>query len=445
MRRIAVIGGGISGLAAALRLRDLSNERGAPVAITLYEPRERLGGCIQTWREEGLVLEAGADSLLAEKPAATRMLQRLGLTDDLVPIRPEYRGARILRGGRLRPLPEGFRFFSPRSTAALIGSGLFSPAGMARAALEPLIPARKSGDDESLASFVRRRFGGEVLDRLAQPLLAGIYSADPERLSMQVALPQFAEMERTHGSVMRGLSAQNGGATPRLMSLRGGLSRLVEALERELSGIERIREAVTDGESLRLLYDGVICAVPAYAAAKIVAAEQPKVASLLERIGYNSIATVTLLYRASEVPALPAAQGFIVPFAEKRRIVAATIVGQKYAERVPDGIVALRAFIGGGLQPELAALGDEELIGIARAEFKGLLGIAAAPARTLVAHMTRVLPEYGVGHGTLVDEIERLASAGGFFALAGAAYRGVGIPDCIASGEVAAERLLGTM
>jgi len=194
MRRVAILGAGVSGLAAALHLQDAREAHGLDLDIAIYERGTRCGGCVQTIQDSGYTMELGPDSLLVEKPAARELLRRLGLEDEIVAMRPEFRGSRIVHHGRLRPIPGEFRLFTPKSLPALLTSGIFSPLGIARAAMEPFIPPRTSGGDESLASFVTRRFGREVLDRLAQPLIGGIYSGDPQRLSMQATLPQFLEM-----------------------------------------------------------------------------------------------------------------------------------------------------------------------------------------------------------------------------------------------------------
>ena len=443
MRNVAIIGSGIAGLAAALRVHDLCAKSGDPVRITIYDPEEHAGGCVQTMHERDLVMEAGADSLLVDKPWGVNLLRRLGIEDQLVPMRPEYKGARIVNRGKLRPLPSGFRLFSPTSLPALLTGGL-SPLGLGRAAIELLIPARKSAEDESLASFVTRRFGREVLDRLAQPLIGGIYSADPARLSMNAALPQFLELEREYGSLIRAMAAnKDARPAPRLMSLRGGLGIMISALQSELVDAERVRERVSDIRALRARHDAIVCAIPAYAAADLVRADDPQLAALLDRIRYNSIATVNLAYGQEIAKALPRTQGFVVPFVERRGIVAATISTQKYPDRAPDDVVLLRAFIGGALQAELLAKDDAQLVQIAREELSGLLGFGAAPTLCVVRRFERLLPEYGVGHVRLVEEIEARAAALPGFALAGSAFRGVGIPDCIHSGEVAAEKILG--
>lgn len=457
MRRVAILGGGVSGLAAALHLIEAREQRGLDLEVTIYERAARTGGCVQTLHDSGYTMELGPDSLLADKPAARNLLRKLHLEDQLVAMLPEYRGSRIVHRGRLRPIPSEFRLFTPTSLPALLKSGIFSPAGIARAAMEPFIPARTGGNDESLASFVTRRFGREVLDRLAQPLIGGIYSGDPQRLSMQATLPQFLEMERKHGSLVRAMAkAKPGtnGAPPQLMSLRGGLQTIVDALLSRVGSAIRVSSEVrevsrgsdcwnivfTDGSAAQA--DAIVCALPAYAAARVLRGVDAELAGLLERIRYNSIATVNLAYDAAELPALPRTPGFVVPAIEGRRITAATISTQKYPGRSPQDGVLLRAFIGGALQPQLVELADAQLAQIARDEFADLLGITAEPRFAVTRRWLRLLPEYGVGHVSLVASIEQRAAAIGDLALAGSAYHGVGIPDCVGTGEAAGTAML---
>lgn len=456
MRRVAVLGGGVAGLAAALRIIEAREERRLPLEVTLFERSSRLGGCVQTVHDSGYAMELGPDSLLADKPAARNLLRRLHLEDDLVAMRPEYRGSRIVLRGRLHPIPSEFRFFTPTSLPALLRSGIFSPVGIARAAMEPFVPQRKDTEDETLASFVTRRFGREVLDRLAQPLIGGIYSGDPQRLSMQATLPQFVEMERKHGSLLRAMTARagaNGPAQP-LMSLRGGLQTMVDAmLERigpsiqrtsQVNALSRTEQTWTigfaDGSSAQA--DAIVCALPAYAAARVLRTVDVDLAEMLERIRYNSIATVNLAYDAADVPPLPATPGFVVPAIERRRITAATISTQKYPDRSPQDGMLLRAFIGGALQPQLVELADAQLGQIAQDEIGDLLGITAQPRFAVTRRWVRLLPEYGVGHVAHVAAIEARAASLGGLALAGSAYHGVGIPDCVATGEAAADVIL---
>lgn len=457
MRRVAILGGGVSGLAAALHLLEAREQRGLDLEVTIYERGPRTGGCVQTLQDSGYTMELGPDSLLVDKPAARTLLRKLHLEDQLVAMLPEYRGSRIVHHGKLRPIPSEFRLFTPTSLPALLKSGIFSPAGIARAAMEPFIPPRTGDDDESLASFVTRRFGREVLDRLAQPLIGGIYSGDPRRLGMRATLPQFLEMERKHGSLVRAMAkakAGANGAAPQLMSLRGGLQAIVDALNSRIGSAARVgsdvRElsrdsaswviALSDGSTAQA--DAVICALPAYAAARVLRGVDADLAELLERIRYNSIATVNLAYDAADLPALPRTPGFVVPAVEGRRITAATISTQKYPDRAPQNGVLLRAYIGGALQPQLVELPDAELAQIARDEFAELLGITAEPRFAVTRRWLRLLPEYGVGHVPLVASIEQRAAALSGLALAGSAYHGVGIPDCVATGEAASASTL---
>lgn len=456
MRRIAVLGGGISGLAAANRIQELARERRAGVEVVVYEAGTRVGGCVQTVHDDGFTMELGPDSLLIDKPAAARFIQRLDLSGEIVEMLPEYKGARIVHRGKLHRIPSDFRLFTPASLPALLTSGIFSPAGLARAAMEPLIPKRSNLGDESLASFVTRRFGREVLERLAQPLIGGIYSGNPERLSMRATLPQFLEMEQRYGSLMRAMQHAGASRAPmRLVSLRAGLGAIVDAL------LNRIGEAIRTGSNVRALWrdgsewniafengatvqaDAVVCALPAYVSGSLLSALEPQLAQMLGQIRYNSIATVNLAYDAAAAAALPPASGFVVPYIERRSITAATFTTQKYPGRAPGGALLVRAFIGGALQAELVEASDTELARMAHAELASLAGVRGVPRDALVTRWRRLLPEYGVGHTQLVAGIERQAARLPGFSLAGSALRGVGLPDCIATGEAAAESAFG--
>ncbi len=455
MPRIAVLGGGISGLAAANKILELAQRRGIAVDLTLYERSERLGGCVQTVRTGGLVMETGADSVLIDKPAGAALLQRLGLEQRIVDVQPQFKGARIVHAGRLHRIPSHFRLFAPTSLPALLRSGIFSAKGIARAAMEPFVRARQSNDDESLASFVTRRFGREVLDRLAQPLIGGIYSADPRRLSMNATLPQFVQLERQYGSILRGMRTQRAKPTPRLVSLREGLGAIVDALSATLGdavrtgaeaiALERDAEgwAIAFADSRRAHADAIVFALPAYASGTLLRRYDGRLGELLGGIRYNSIATVTLAYASDAARLLPSSTGFIVPFVEGRAITAATFSSQKYPGRAPAGISLLRAFAGGALQPDLLDLDDEELIRATRGEFSKFMRLGDDPQHCLVTRWVRFLPEYAAGHLEVIHEAQRRIARFPGLALAGSAYHGVGIPDCIKSGETAAESVFG--
>jgi oxygen-dependent protoporphyrinogen oxidase len=463
--RVAVIGGGVAGLTAAHRLRELAAPHEMPLDVAVYERGPVLGGPLRTLHRDGFVMEAGADSFLTEKPHARELAVRLGLGADLIPTREEFRRTFVVRNGRLVEIPEGFSLLAPSRLGPVLRSKLFSPWAKLRIALEPLIPARRDVRDESLASFVRRRLGREVLERVAQPLASGIYTADPERLSMLATMARFAEMEQRHGSLIRGMRAAerargtadggNSGARWSLfLSLRRGMGSLIDALAGRLGdSIRRNSEVAAltrDGPRWRIAFasgasetaDAVICAAPAHAAACMLREADPHLAELLGAIRYASAAVVNLTFRAADFPKPPAMFGFVVPAVERRRIIAASFTSLKFERRAPDGFVVLRAFIGGELQRDMMERSDEELIDAAREEFRTLLGVAAAPGIVHVARWPQSMPQYEVGHLERVAEIERRAAALSGLALAGAALRGVGIPDCVRSGELSAESIV---
>ncbi len=452
MRHIAILGGGVAGLAAAHRVQELARERGVAVDVALYERAENAGGCVRTLHEDGFTMELGPDSLLIDKPAIARLIERLQLSGEIVEMLPEFKGACVVHRGTLRRIPPDFRLFTPRSIPALLASGIFSPAGVARAAMEPLVRRREDVGDESVASFVTRRLGREVLDRLAQPLIGGIYSGDPQRLSMRAVLPQLLDIEQRYGSLIRGMrNASEAGAPVRLVSLRRGLGSLVDALCARLGTAVRANADVTalsySEESWKIalangeMHDAsaVVSALPAYATAALIRAHDARLSGFLERIRYNSIATINLIYDSGAGKALPRSSGFVVPFVEHRSITAATFTTQKYPQRAAGNTLLMRAFSGGALQPQLVELQDLELQDLAHRDLAALAGVSEPPRSSVVQRWHRALPEYGVGHVELVASIAERAAALPGFALAGSAYRGVGIPDCVASGEEAAE------
>ena len=439
--------------------------RETPLEVTLLERSHRVGGPLESIRRDGFVIETGADSFLSEKPEARDLARRLGIESELIPTREEFRRTLIVRNGRLVEIPEGFSLMAPTRFAPVMRSELFSPLGKMRIALEPLIPARRGGGEESLASFVRRRLGNEVLERVAQALAGGIYTADPEQLSLTATMPRFVEMERRYGSVYRGLRAAerarasiskgtSGARWNLFLSFRRGVGILPETLATRLAGCIRtgieVRSIAREGDFWRVnlvdgssdVADAVICAAPAYAAAGILPAALETLARGLGEISYASTAVVNLVWRAVDFPEHPRTFGFVVPIAEHRRIVAGSFTNLKYENRAPEGFISARAFIGGVLQNEMLHLGDDEMIEAARDEFRALLKVEAEPLFASVRRWPLAMPQYVVGHLARIAEIERLAAGVPGFALAGAAYRGVGIPDCIRSGEQAAEIIL---
>ena len=469
-KRVAVIGGGIAGLAAAYRLMELAAAHAMPLQVSLFERGPRLGGALDTIRRDGFVIETGADSILAEKPAAANLAKRVGLEPEMVGTIERFRKTYVVRGGRLVEIPEGFALLAPARFGPILKSPLLSPIGKLRIAIEPLIPRRRESGDESLGSFVRRRMGREVLDRIAQPLAAGIYTADPDRLSLGATMPRFIEMERKYGSVIRGLRRANrarpeqaagGGARWSLFfSFRGGVGALVDALAARLGECVRtqteVLELSADGGRWKLRLqagaefeaDAVVLAAPAHAASRMLAKLAPRLAESLGKVKYSSAATVNLAYRESDFPRPPETFGFVVPTIERRKIIAASFASLKYPGRAPAGTVLLRAFLGGALNDQMMRLDDTAMAAAAREELAALLELRAEPMLTLIRRWPDSMPQYAVGHLERVTEIEREAAEIPGLALAGAAYRGVGIPDCIRSGEQAAEtvvtRLIGS-
>ena len=465
-KHIIVIGGGISGLAAAHRLTELGRAGSLDLRVTLLEASDRLGGVIATEHAGDLLLELGPDSYITDKPAALRLCERLGLADRL--IAPQQGALKLytVHQGALTPLPEGFLLMAPTRVGSVLRSPVFSWSGKLRMALEPLVPRRSDDGDESLASFVRRRLGREVLERVAQPLIGGIYASDPEALSLAATMPRFLEMERNHGSVIigtrrarkrRAQSADETGARWSLfVSIDGGMEVLVRRIEEALgSGVvhpgETVRELGWNPDTRRWRVDtsrsgfeadAVICTLPADAAATAVTTLDPELAAELRAIPFSSTATVNLAYRRSDIAHPLDGYGFVVPHVERRKIMACTFSSVKYAGRAPEDVALLRCFAGGALQPDILDQLDETLEAQVREDLEALLGISGTPTLCRTTRYASSMPQYNVGHLNRVERIETRLRQFPTLALAGKSYRGVGIADCIASGEMAAETLV---
>ena len=462
--RLVVVGGGITGLAAAHHALELARERRIALELTLVEARERLGGTIATERAGGFLIEAGPDSFLSEKPWALALCRRLALEDRLARTDDRYRKVFVWHAGRLHPLPDGWELLAPTRLAPFLSSRLFSWPGKLRMAFDLVLP-RGIADDESLGAFVRRRLGREALERVAQPLVAGIYTADPDDLSLTATMPRFAELEKQERSIILGLrrarrrareTGVSGARWSLFVTLKEGMEELVAALatrlqpgtvllKQRVAGVERRgdRWRVATAEGADLDADRVIVATESHAAARMLRYVDPTLATLLAEIPYASSATVTLGYRRADVVHPLDGFGFVVPHAEKRALLACTFSSVKYAGRAPEGDVLLRAFVGGALNEAVLELDDAPLVMRARAELREALGITAAPALARVFRWPKAMPQYHVGHLARVETIERRAGALPGLDLAGGAYRGVGIADCVRSGEAAAERALG--
>jgi len=510
-RRIVIVGGGISGLAAAHALAQHARAtHDHALEVILVEASARLGGTIRTSTREGFLLEGGPDAFISEKPEALELARQLGLESRLLETNAGHRRSFIVRGGRLRPVPEGFHLLAPSRFRPFVTTDIFSWRGKARMALDLLLPRRAAArtdggddDDESLAAFVRRRFGREALERMAQPMVGGIYTADPEQLSLRATMPRFLDMERAERSIILAMwrarrraatdtRGTSGARYSLFLSFDGGMQTLTDALAAALppaitvrlnttvKAIEFDRDtrrwnlrigasetndgaratgdaraggdtsgaptggeiggATTGGETIAA--DGLCLALPAYASARLLEGVDAELAAELGDIPYASTATVNLAFRRADIPHPLDGFGFVVPFIERRHTLACTFSSVKFAGRAPDGHTLMRAFVGGALQPEMYALDDERMIAVVREDLRALVGIERAPLFAHVERWPRSMAQYHLGHLSRVARIRRRLQNFPSLQLAGNAYGGAGIPDCIRSGHTAAKEML---
>ncbi|HEY2147491.1 MAG TPA: protoporphyrinogen oxidase [Pirellulales bacterium] len=494
-RRIAVIGGGIAGLAAVNRVRELDPSCEA----TLFESSGRLGGSMWTERRDGFLIEHGADSFITNVPWGVDLCRRLGLADQLIGTNPQGRQAFVVRRGRLRPIPDGFMLMAPSRIWPIVATRILSPLGKLRLASEYFIPRAKDNGDESLASFVRRRLGREAFERLVQPLVAGIYTADPEKLSLAATLPRFQDMEREHGSLIRATLRQrsakpvadtspNGPASGARYSMfvtpRAGLSSVVNAISaRQPAGAIQTNATVRvitrannrwllnhgslaadspraqfpvgesnghKGESLRSPpavpkpneFDAIVVTTPAPIAAQLLANASPALAADLASVEYAGAVVVSTAFERQQIRHPLDGFGFVVPAIERRRILSASFSSVKFPGRAPANKVLIRTFVGGACQRELCDLDDGELERLVTEELTDLIGLNGRPIWTMIARWSNSMPQYHVGHLDRIARIEARVTCIPGLALAGNAYRGVGIPHAIRSGEQAAEAIL---
>jgi protoporphyrinogen/coproporphyrinogen III oxidase len=440
--RVVVVGGGITGLAAARRLEAVSDAE-----IVLVERDELLGGKLRTEHVEGFVIEAAADSFLSRKERGVALCEELGLGDELIGRRPEHHQTFVRRGDELHPLPEGLTGMIPTNLETVERNELLTSEGKARFAAEPEVPAARGHGDESVASFVSRRFGREAYDALVEPLMTGIYGGDGDRLSLQATFPQLRVLELEHGSPLRGLSAPAPSDRPPFVSLRQGMGALVAALRESFERTQVVtgRAAVRVSRDLEVMLgggetvaaDGVVLATPAFATAELLEELDPELAAVHAEIPYASSVIVTLGFSRADVVPLDG-YGYLVPRAEGGEVLACTWSSQKWEGRAPDESVLLRVYAGRFGGRDVTRDPDDVLVELARDEV-AFLGVTADPVLTRVHRWPRGMPQYVLGHPERVARIDELRAAHPALAVAGAAYGGVGIPDCIRSGELAAE------
>lgn len=471
MKRVVIIGGGIAGLAAAYSLREHS---GASFEIRIIERKDRLGGNIRTEREGGFLIEGGPDCFLSEKPWAMELCKRVGLGDELLPTNEQNKKTFVLSRGKLHVLPEGVILMVPTKILPLATSSLISIPGKIRMALELFVPKRTAKGDESLGDFVRRRLGREALEKIAEPLVAGVHAGDPETMSVRASFPKFVQLEEDYGSLIKGMikrmellkSAHKPAANPvapkkkitMFITLKNGLGTLIDTLEEKVSasketsittgvnvsGVERKGdgyEVVLEGGE-KIHADAVVIAAPAYAAASLVKGFDGALSEKLLTIPYVSTATVSIAFRKKDIKHSLNGFGFVVPKVEKRKIMAATWTSVKFSYRAPDDSVLIRCFVGGSKDTSLLGANDEEMVKTVRQELKDIMGIDAEPVLSRVFRWMNSMPQYTIGHEDRIAWIdERVAGYPGFY-LVGSAYHGIGISDSIRYGEIVAKKVL---
>lgn len=496
MRRVAIIGGGISGLAAAHRLTEIAPH----LDVTLFEASARLGGVLETVHREGFLIERSADGFITNLPWGIDLARRVGLEPHLLQTTAGKRQAFVVHEGQLCKIPAGFTVLAPSRLGPILTTPLLSLRGKLRLWAERIVPRRASAGsslvDESLANFARRRLGREAYERLAQPLVGGIYTADPEKLSLAATMPRFLQMERDHGSLWRGARAEQSAASSAstaspesgttsntanadaiilhdqtqpstdsgarysmFVAPREGMSALIDAVRARLphsvvrlnsaiNAIERTASAwrltiagAYGGAATIESFDDLIIATPAHQAAKLLKPVDPSLSADLAAIEHASIAVVSLAYDRDQIKHPLDGFGYVTPLIAKRSVLSGSFASVKYSGRAPDGKVLIRAFIGGACQAELLQHSDTDLRHLAHDDVAHLLGVAGPPSLALVNRWSDAMPQYHLGHLERVARIEAQAAALSNLAICGNAYRGVGIPQCIRSGERAAEQI----
>jgi oxygen-dependent protoporphyrinogen oxidase len=461
MKRIAIIGGGIAGLSAAFYL-EKARRGGADLQWTLFEKSSRLGGVLETEQRDGFVLEAGADSFLTAKPDATRLCQELGIASELIPSNDATRKTHILVKGKLVPIPQGLEFMVPTRVWPMATTPLFSFSTKLRMAAELFSAAPNNPKDESVGDFVRRHFGQEMVDRVAEPLLSGVYGGNVESLSVRAVLPRFAEMEREHGSLVRATlraKAQNQNKTakpqPLFSSLKNGMQQIIDALAGALppSSIRlrqqdiSVRQVNSDWEvessGIKERFQAVLLAVPAPSAAAMLRHFHPALIEGLARIQYTSSAAVALAY--DHTVDLPPGHGFLVPRSQRRKLMACTFVHRKFDHRAPQGKSLLRCFFSSSRIPDLLTYSNDALQQIARQELESILGVKAEPIFARTFRWDRAMAQYETGHLERVAEMEKIIAAMPGFHVIGNSFHGIGVPDCIKSARLAVEQITASV
>jgi oxygen-dependent protoporphyrinogen oxidase len=464
MKRIAIIGGGISGLSAAYTLEE-KRQSGEPVDYVLFESSPRLGGVLVTDRVDGCLVEAGPDSFLTEKPWAADLCRKIGLGDQLIGSNDSERKTYILARGKLVVMPDGLMFMVPTKIMPTVLSPLFSLRTKMRMATEWFHPPHKASSDETVAEMVERHYGSEMVDLLADPLLSGVYGGEASQLSVRAVLSRFADMEAKYGSLGRAMlaarkkmgAAASGPAPPLFSSLKEGMQQMVDALVARLdaNALKTSSPVLSvipqdDGWTLSAGYqsdhfDAVIIATPTHAAAAVLQDANGDLARDLSEIKYSSSVTVTLGYDEKVRRSLPPGFGFLVPRSAGHRMLAATFVHNKFPHRAPENRAIVRCFLGGARDEQILEASEEEILAIVRHELRQIIALNAEPLFARVYKWKSAMAQYTVGHLERLQRIESLRQKLPGLALAGNGYNGIGVPDCVRSGAEAATKILAEM
>jgi oxygen-dependent protoporphyrinogen oxidase len=475
-KRVVVIGGGIAGLSAAHRLKKLL----PGVELRLVEGDKRLGGKIATDRVDGFVVEGGPDTFISYKPAGIALCRELGLEERLNGTNTRVHGSSVMRKGRLHKMPEGLTGLIPSKFGPMATTALISPLGKLRMGLDLFVPPRRDEADETLAEFVRRRLGNELYERLIEPLMSGIYAGDGEELSLGATFPQLRQSELENGSLVMGMlrtkrknakakkeaaakraalgadapAAETRKTWPAFVTPELGLAEIVEALEETFTAEELLLGvkaaklerrgatwAVTLADGRVLEADAVVMAAPAHGAAPLLSGLDPEMAAAMAAIPHASTATLSIAYREADLPRPLDSFGYVIPKKEGRSILAATFTSTKFPHRAPPGFVLIRAFIGRAGNDAGIELPEDRLLSMVQDELREVLGITAAPLFHRSYRWPLAMPQYTRGHLARLAVIEAGAAKLPGLAVAGNAYRGIGLPDCIASGEAAAKKI----
>ncbi len=477
MKNVIVIGAGMAGLAAAYKVRRAATAEGHEVSVTVVEKDGRIGGKVASEMVDGFVVDGGPDSFLTEKPALHRIAELLGMSDARLPSDESRKKTLILARGKLHEMPDGVMMFAPTKFVPFATTGLFSPAGKARMAMDLVIPKKNVAEgernDETLESFVVRRMGRECLDRLAEPLVGGVHASDPAVMSLAATFPRLLDMEQKHGSLMlaflesrkkveemRRKYPPKPGAPKRTFfsTFEGGMQQLtdgmadaigrddillgtaVDKLERTGSGW---KVTLADGRSLDA--DAVIVATEGWAARSLVAGASPAASAALAKIPHSSSATVSLGFDSEDIGFDLNAFGVLCPLVEKRSLMAATYSSTKWPGRAPSGSTLMRGFVGGPHNQEIVGKSDDELVSIVTAELRDILGLTREPSFARVFRWVDGMPQYTLGHLDRVAAIQTEMETIPGLALAGGSYTGVGLPNCAESGEAAATKVLSDL